>query len=116
VRILTELRSTELLTLRCVFPPEVKLDGEKDKDLLDRLNKFAPLPTGKWQPGQVMTGAQFNFVSQQASDIEAATRARNKTLEDAEIADFEHASKLENCSIPGRQRWNLAKCFSKQQQ
>jgi hypothetical protein len=90
------------------LPNDVDLDPAKpaDKQILDRLNKYAPAPNGtKWggtdtpgvTPGvQHLTGAQFNSLLQQANDIEAATKARNQALEDAEIADSDHIQKLES--------------------
>jgi hypothetical protein len=72
-------------------PKDVNLDPNvpADKEILDRLNKFGPPTQGVWGNGGVQhfTGAQFNLASQISSDNEAATRARNKTLEDAEIDD-----------------------------
>jgi hypothetical protein len=87
-------------------PQEVLLnpDSAADKTVLDRWNKFAPPAPGKtWQGdsnGIVrVDGTQFNTVSQQASDVEAATRARNNTLVNNGLADKEQAQKLEASSI-----------------
>lgn len=91
-------------------PQDVQLDPNKpeDKQILDRLNKYAPPTQGKWGSTGVQnfTGPQFNFVSQAASDNEAATRARNKTLVDSEIADDEQAQKLAVVQIGPE--WNNA--------
>jgi hypothetical protein len=93
------------------LPPNVTIgdakNPSKDKDLLDRLNKYAPQTNGgKWQAGQELSGAQFNFLLQEASDNEAATEARNKTLRDAEISDTEQNRKLEVVRIGPE--WNNA--------
>lgn len=92
--------------------PDIDLDPEKaeDKAILDRLNKFAPPPEGKWGSGGVQhfSGNQLNFVSQRAADNQAATMARDKTLRDNDIAEQEGKNKLEALTFAGSSEWTNA--------
>jgi hypothetical protein len=74
------------------MPGDVKV-SEEDAPFL---SKYSGLDV---KPGQVLPGAQYNNLFQTASDNQAATAARNKTLGDNEIAAGEQAQKLESVRL-----------------
>jgi len=77
------------------IPHEVTV-SEEDAPFL---SKYSGLDI---KPGQVLPGAQYNNLFQSASDNQAATQARNKSLIDAKIADAKQAQQLETVTLgPG---------------
>lgn len=69
-----------------------------DKSFTDFVNSW--LPKDQQVPeGSSMTGAQFNAIHQNASNVKAASEARDKTVEDAKIEKDTRASRLEKVDI-----------------
>jgi hypothetical protein len=74
-------------------PKEITLtDSPKDKQFLSDVKKY----TNKdLKPGQVLTGAQYNFLRQQVNDIKTLETIRRVQLQKNEIEDISSARTLE---------------------
>jgi hypothetical protein len=74
-------------------PKEITLtDSPKDKQFLSDVKKYTDRDL---KPGQVLTGAQYNFLRQQVNDLKTLETIRRIQLQKNEIEDISSAHTLE---------------------